>query len=153
MFNQQELQVLLGGVNTPIDLEDLKRHTNYGGLFSDEEPTIRAFWRVSEALSCSCYSNIHGFIFFRRSSRVSTGNSVGRCFASSRASAVRPFCTQCLVINLIHTLIRVLISGFGGLVPKFCIRDAGGDENRLPTSSTCVNLLKVKKISHFLTWR
>lgn len=34
-------------------------------------------------------------------------------------------------------------SGFSGLVPKFCIRDAGGDENRLPTSSTCVNLLKV----------
>jgi hypothetical protein len=36
-----------------------------------------------------------------------------------------------------------LYSGFSGLVPKFCIRDAGGDENRLPTSSTCVNLLKV----------
>lgn len=63
MFNQQELQVLLGGVNTPIDLEDLKRHTNYGGLFSDEEPTICAFWRVSQALSCSCYSNIHGIVF------------------------------------------------------------------------------------------
>jgi ubiquitin-protein ligase E3 C len=36
-----------------------------------------------------------------------------------------------------------MYSGFSGLVPKFCIRDAGGDENRLPTSSTCVNLLKV----------
>ncbi|KAI9452048.1 hypothetical protein BJY52DRAFT_1124708, partial [Lactarius psammicola] len=32
--------------------------------------------------------------------------------------------------------------GFKRLVPKFCTRDAGGDENRLPTSSTCVNLLK-----------
>ncbi len=46
MFNQQELQVLLGGVNTPIDIEDLRRNTNYGGLYSDEEPTIRAFWKV-----------------------------------------------------------------------------------------------------------
>ena len=49
MFNQQELQVLLGGVNTPIDIEDLKRHTNYGGLFNDQEPTIRAFWKVRQS--------------------------------------------------------------------------------------------------------
>jgi ubiquitin-protein ligase E3 C len=49
MFNQQELQVLLGGVNTPIDIDDLRRHTNYGGLFSDEHATIRAFWKVRHA--------------------------------------------------------------------------------------------------------
>ena len=46
MFNQQELQVLLGGVNTPIDIDDLRRHTNYGGAFNTEDATIRAFWRV-----------------------------------------------------------------------------------------------------------
>jgi hypothetical protein len=46
MFNQQELQVLLGGVNTPIDIEDLRRNTNYGGLYDDQELTIVAFWRV-----------------------------------------------------------------------------------------------------------
>jgi ubiquitin-protein ligase E3 C len=46
MFNQQELQVLLGGVNTPIDLNDLQKNTNYGGLYDDKEPTILAFWRV-----------------------------------------------------------------------------------------------------------
>ena len=28
-------------------------------------------------------------------------------------------------------------------MPNFAIRDAGSDENRLPTASTCVNLLKV----------
>jgi ubiquitin-protein ligase E3 C len=37
----------------------------------------------------------------------------------------------------------IFYSGFSGLIPNFCIRDAGGDENRLPTSSTCMNLLKV----------
>lgn len=52
MFNQQELQVLLGGVNTPIDIDDLRRHTNYGGLFSAEDATIRTFWRV-RARACS----------------------------------------------------------------------------------------------------
>ena len=46
MFNQQELQILLGGVNAPVDLDDLRRHTNYGGLYDNEEPTIQAFWRV-----------------------------------------------------------------------------------------------------------
>ena len=51
MFNQQELQILLGGVNSPIDLEDLRAHTQYGGLFNDHEPTIEMFWRVVGTLS------------------------------------------------------------------------------------------------------
>lgn len=46
MFNQQELQILLGGVDTPIDLEDLRQHTNYGGLYDDHEQTIQLFWKV-----------------------------------------------------------------------------------------------------------
>ncbi|KAI9441970.1 hypothetical protein BJY52DRAFT_1421070 [Lactarius psammicola] len=50
MFNPQELQVLSSGMNTPIDTEDLRRNTNYGGLYSDEEPTIRAFWKVVEGV-------------------------------------------------------------------------------------------------------
>lgn len=48
MFNQQELQILLGGVNSPIDLEDLRKHTQYGGLYGDQESTIQVFWRVSD---------------------------------------------------------------------------------------------------------
>ena len=46
MFNQQELQILLGGVNSPIDLVDLRQHTSYGGLYDDQEDTIQAFWNV-----------------------------------------------------------------------------------------------------------
>lgn len=46
MFNQQEVQILLGGVNSPVDLEDLRKHTNYGGLYDDSQPTITAFWNV-----------------------------------------------------------------------------------------------------------
>ena len=52
MFNQQELQVLLGGVNTPIDINDLRQNTNYGGLYDDQEPTIVAFWNVR---SCAVF--------------------------------------------------------------------------------------------------
>lgn len=49
MFNQQELQILLGGVDTPIDLEDLRQHTNYGGLYDDHAPTIQLFWKVADS--------------------------------------------------------------------------------------------------------
>ena len=60
MFNQQESQILLGGVNAPVDLNDLRQHTNYGGLYDNEEPTIQAFWRVCHtpprSLSCRCWT-------------------------------------------------------------------------------------------------
>lgn len=46
MFNQQELQILLGGVNAPIDLDDLRSNTQYGGLYTDGESTVQLFWRV-----------------------------------------------------------------------------------------------------------
>jgi len=46
MFNQ-EVQILLGGVNSPVDLGDLRKHTNYGGLYDDAEATITTFWTVS----------------------------------------------------------------------------------------------------------
>ena len=49
MFNQQELQILLGGVNAPVDLQDLRNHTLYGGLYGDGESTIEAFWKVLES--------------------------------------------------------------------------------------------------------
>jgi ubiquitin-protein ligase E3 C len=46
MFNQQEVQILLGGVNSPINLKDLRQNTNYGGVYDDAEATIVAFWNV-----------------------------------------------------------------------------------------------------------
>ncbi|KAF8239227.1 hypothetical protein L208DRAFT_1475648 [Tricholoma matsutake] len=45
MFNQQEVQILLGGMNAPIDFDDLRRN-NYGGLYHDNEATIIAFCKV-----------------------------------------------------------------------------------------------------------
>jgi ubiquitin-protein ligase E3 C len=47
MFNQQELQILLGGVNSPVDLDDLRKHTVYGGVYDDGELSITLFWNVS----------------------------------------------------------------------------------------------------------
>ena len=47
MFNQQELQILIGGVNSPIDLNDLRANTNYGGVYGEDHDTIRLFWKVN----------------------------------------------------------------------------------------------------------
>ena len=36
MFDHNELQVLISGAPVPIDIEDLRRHTNYGGRYFDK---------------------------------------------------------------------------------------------------------------------
>jgi ubiquitin-protein ligase E3 C len=104
MFNQQELQILIGGVEEPIDVDDLQNNTIYGGLYDNDHPVIQAFWRAVRSFD-----------------------------QNSRRALIR-FVTSCS---------RPPLLGFGELVPKFSIRDAGEDDNRLPTASTCVNLLKV----------
>jgi ubiquitin-protein ligase E3 C len=47
------------------------------------------------------------------------------------------------VLKFITSTPRSPLLGFGTLRPPFSIRDAGGDEERLPSTSTCVNLLKL----------
>jgi len=104
MFNQHEVQILLGGTNSPIDVDDLKNHTNYGGTYEENHPVIVCFWKVVKSFD-----------------------------QEQRRSLLR-FVTSCS---------RPPLLGFKELVPNFAIRYAGPDEERLPTSSTCVNLLKL----------
>jgi hypothetical protein len=51
MFNQQEVQILIGGVNSPVDVEDLRQHTVYGGLFAPGHETIQMFWKVCKPVT------------------------------------------------------------------------------------------------------
>ncbi|KAH8832744.1 HECT-domain-containing protein [Flagelloscypha sp. PMI_526] len=106
MFNQQEVQVLLGGVNAPVDIDDLRNNTVYGGLYDDQHETIVAFWNVVES------------------------------FDQEKRSQLLRFVTSCS---------RPPLLGFKELQPNFAIRDAGESEDRLPTASTCVNLLKLPR--------
>jgi ubiquitin-protein ligase E3 C len=56
MFNQSELQTLVGGdINTPIDVEDLRRNTVYGGIYQVgpdgvEHESVQLFWQVMRSL-------------------------------------------------------------------------------------------------------
>lgn len=109
MFNQSELQRLVGGDSSEIDVEDLRRNTVYGGLYEigddgEEHPTVKLFWKV--------------MVTFDDSQRRD-------------------------VLKYVSSTPRAPLLGFSQLRPKFSIRDAGNNEQRLPSTSTCVNLLKL----------
>ena len=111
MFNQSELQSLISGTSSSIDLEDLRRHTEYGGVYvigddRQEHPSVKLFWSVMNELSDD---------------------------------------EQRAVIKFVTSTPRAPLLGFGSLNPKFTIRDASDDEGRLPSTSTCVNLLKLPR--------
>ncbi|XP_033208401.1 ubiquitin-protein ligase E3C [Belonocnema kinseyi] len=103
MFNNKELQVLISGAQIPVDVSDLKLHTNYTGGYTPDHPTIVAFWKVVVE------------------------------FSDQQKSQLLKFVTSCS---------RPPLLGFKELDPPFCIQHAGSI-NRLPTSSTCMNLLKL----------
>lgn len=109
MFNQLELQRLVGGDSSAIDVEDLRRNTEYSGAYTigedgQEHPTVRLFWEVMHELDHD---------------------------------------TRCKVLRYVTSTPRAPLLGFSQLSPKFSIRDGGQDESRLPSTSTCVNLLKL----------
>jgi hypothetical protein len=72
----------------------------------------------------------------------STKDSVGRCCDSSLAVAV-PLSCKLFCGWFLCSSDNGHSRGFKELIPNFAIRDSSNDEHRLPTSSTCVNLLKV----------
>ncbi|GAA5813710.1 hypothetical protein MFLAVUS_007197 [Mucor flavus] len=109
MFNQQELQIVLGGASVPIDLADLRAHTVLAG-FMEHDATVKNFWKALESFD----------------------NPLRMKFVKFVTSCSRP-----------------PLLGFKELVPKFCLRNAGVNDERLPTSSTCVNLLKLPNFSTY----
>ncbi|KAF8467685.1 hypothetical protein BDZ91DRAFT_722879, partial [Kalaharituber pfeilii] len=112
MFNQSELQTLVGGGDSPIDVADLRKNTIYGGLYvigddGIEHPVIQNFWKVME-----------------------------KDLTDEERRKVLKFVTS---------VSRAPLLGFGTLNPRFSIRDSGDDQERLPSTSTCVNLLKLPR--------
>ena len=109
MFNQNELQRLVGGDSSSIDVEDLRRHTIYSGVYEigddgEEHLTVKLFWEVMHELEDH----------ERRD-----------------------------VLKYVTSTPRAPLLGFSQLSPAFTIRDGGLDQERLPSASTCVNLLKL----------
>nr|XP_019541237.2 ubiquitin-protein ligase E3C [Aedes albopictus] len=103
MFSNKELQVLISGAEIPVDVNDLRQNTRYGGDFTLEHQTIQLFWKVVEE------------------------------FDDIQRRQLLKFVTSCS---------RPPLLGFKDLDPPFCIQNAG-DTDRLPSASTCMNLLKL----------
>jgi ubiquitin-protein ligase E3 C len=119
MFNQSELQTLIGGSSSSIDIADLREHTVYGGVYvigddGLEHPTVQMFWHVMESMSDQ----------------------------ERRA-----------VLKFVTSTPRAPLLGFETLNPNFSIRDSGRDQSRLPSTSTCVNLLKLPMYTSIETLR
>ena len=122
MFNQTELQTLVGGAPAAIDVEDLRRNTAYGGLYvigddGLEHESVRIFWEVMHDL---------------------------------------PDADRRKVLKYVTSTPRAPLLGFESLNPRFSIRDSGPETSgesarsamsgeRLPSTSTCVNLLKLPR--------
>ncbi|KAH9635355.1 hypothetical protein HF086_017921 [Spodoptera exigua] len=129
LFSTPELQRLISGDNVPLDLRDLRRHTQYYGGFHDSHRVVCWLWDVLQ-----------------------------RDFSEHERGMFLKFVTSCS---------KPPVLGFAHLKPPFSIRcvEVGDDEdtgdtigsvirgfftirkkdplNRLPTSSTCFNLLKL----------
>ncbi|KAI1006487.1 hypothetical protein K3495_g1733 [Podosphaera aphanis] len=114
MFNQSELQTLIGGDSSEIDIDDLRQNTLYGGVYQigddgEEHYTIKLFWNVMNSLHDADRKK---------------------------------------VLKYVTSTPRAPLLGFSQLNPRFSIRDSGSDEERLPSTSTCVNLLKLPRYSN-----
>jgi ubiquitin-protein ligase E3 C len=59
MFNQQKIQILLGGVNAPVDLRCEAEH----GLHDDDHPTITVLWRVRLSLHIDMLTTVDPVTF------------------------------------------------------------------------------------------
>lgn len=104
MFSPAELQLVLGGSDAPVDVDDWAAHTHYSGGYFAEHPVVGWFWDVL------------------------------REFSSGQRAALLKFVTSCS---------RPPLMGFRWLQPTFCVHKATAEEGRLPTSATCMNLLKL----------
>ncbi len=84
--------MLISGAERPVDLDDLKLHTVYSGIYDENHTTIKIFWLVL------------------------------KMFTDEEKRKFLKFVTSCS---------RPPLLGFGELNPKFCIRDAGPDLERV----------------------
>lgn len=103
MFDPFELQTLISGADSPIDVDDWMKNVHYSGGYHPSQPFIQAFWDVV------------------------------RSFDAKRRALLLRFVTSCS---------RPPLLGFSRLQPLIAIHKVS-DQDRLPTSSTCMNLLKL----------
>ncbi|CAD5212189.1 unnamed protein product [Bursaphelenchus okinawaensis] len=132
LFTSLELQYLVSGQNDDFDLEDLKKHTQYFGGFHSNHRVIRWLWEIMEKEFTS--EERHLFLKF--------GTSCSRPPLLGFAYLEPPFSIRCVETsddNDQGDTLGSVIRGFLAIKRK--------NPNRLPTASTCFNLLKLPNYS------
>ncbi|XP_011888306.1 PREDICTED: ubiquitin-protein ligase E3B [Cercocebus atys] len=133
MFSAPELQRLISGDNAEIDLEDLKKHTVYYGGFHGSHRVIIWLWDIL----ASDFTPDERAMFLKFVTSCSRPPLLGFAYLKP------PFSIRCVEVSDDQDTGDTLGSVLRGF---FTIRkrEPGG---RLPTSSTCFNLLKLPNYS------
>ncbi|XP_055017331.1 ubiquitin-protein ligase E3B [Boleophthalmus pectinirostris] len=133
MFSTPEVQRLISGDNAEIDLDDLKKHTVYYGGFHSSHRVIIWLWDILS----SDFSAEERAMFLKFVTSCSRPPLLGFAYLKP------PFSIRCVEVSDDQDTGDTLGSVLRGF---FTIRkkEPGG---RLPTSSTCFNLLKLPNYS------
>ncbi|RWS12158.1 ubiquitin-protein ligase E3B-like protein [Dinothrombium tinctorium] len=129
MFSTPEFQRLISGDNTPIDLADLRRNTKYYGGFHNNHRVINWFWDILEK---DFKPHEHRLL-------LKFVTSCSKPPLLGFAHLEPPFSIRCVEVSDdqdVGDTVGSVLRGF------FTIRRKD-PVNRLPTSSTCFNLLKL----------
>lgn len=130
MFSGPELQRLISGDNAAMDLGDLRRHTRYYGGYHSNHRVVNWLWDVLE----KDFSEDEKSRFLKFVTSCSKPPLLG--FAHLEP----PFSVRCVECNDDEDEGDTVGSVFRGFFSVGRRRDPVG---RLPTSSTCFNLLKL----------
>ncbi|KAF0712892.1 Uncharacterized protein FWK35_00034857, partial [Aphis craccivora] len=129
LFSTPELQKLISGDNAPIDLVDLRRTTQYYGGFHDSHRVILWLWEVLQ----KDFTEKERSLFLKFVTSCSKPPLLGFAYLEP------PFSIRCVQVADDEDFGDTLVSVIRGF---FTIRKK--DPNlRLPSASTCFNLLKL----------
>lgn len=129
MFSTAEFQRLISGDESPIDLLDLRRHTKYFGGFHNNHRVICWLWDIIE----KDFTSEEHRLFLKFVTSCSKPPLLG--FANLEP----PFSIRCVEVSDDQDLGDTV----GSVLRGFLTIRRSDPVDRLPTSSTCFNLLKL----------
>uniref|UniRef100_A0A7E4VEV6 Ubiquitin-protein ligase E3B n=1 Tax=Panagrellus redivivus TaxID=6233 RepID=A0A7E4VEV6_PANRE len=129
LFSTHELQSLISGVGRDVDISDLRRHVQYFGGFHSNHRVIKWLWQIVE----SDFSVEERKLFLKFVTSCSRPPLLG--FANLEPK----FSIRCVEVSDEQDTGDTLASVVRGFLAIKRVRSAA----RLPTSSTCFNLLKL----------
>ncbi|VDM45036.1 unnamed protein product [Toxocara canis] len=133
LFAPHELQFLISGQSSDIDLRDLRKHVQYYGGFHSNHRLIKWLWQI---LECD-FSVEERHLFLKFVTSCSRAPLLGFAYLEP------PFSIRCVEVSDDQDQGDTLAS----VVRGFLAIKRTQSPTRLPTSSTCFNLLKLPNYS------